>query len=175
MWITIYEYITLWNLFTEYKTRSKMKIKKLLKSKHIVSKNQQNVAEIFAKITYKMILFFSELQKLKTFKNRKFRISIRFRLSNLRIDHLISCNCDENKVLLLRYFSNFRYLFHEFHCFTHTTWSVWFNIRCQICNVYKNLCCMLKNDLLIVVENDNLLWKTVVEKKKCEIARTTKH
>ena len=88
--LTLYEYVTLLNLSIEYKTRSKMKIKKLSKSKHIETKNQQIVVEIFAKftyetitfsnaslkvntlkifvvLTYEMILFFNELQKLKTF------------------------------------------------------------------------------------------------------------
>ena len=141
IWI-LYEYITSFDFNIDHETRSKIKIKKLSKSKHIVSKNQQIIVEIFAQFIYKIvlffdckmrmhnnhlfeqfnknyifeifavfayktILFFNKLQKLKTFKNRKFRINIRFRFSNLQNNHSISNNCNKNKILFLRYFRHF--------------------------------------------------------------------
>ncbi|KAG6988491.1 hypothetical protein G7Y79_00072g097530 [Physcia stellaris] len=54
---TLYDYITLFDLKTDYKARPKVKIKRSLKSKHIESRSQQTVAGIFAESTYKIALF----------------------------------------------------------------------------------------------------------------------
>ena len=174
-----------------------MKIKKLSKSKHIDSRNniiveifakctykvvlfsststKINTSKIFAVFAYKMTLFFNELQKLKTFNFEIIESAYDF---DFRVcETIIWYHAIATRIKFYFYdiFDIFRYLFYEFHCFTHKTWSVWLNLQCQNCYVYENLCCMFRDDLLIVVENDNLLWKKTVEEKKCEIARATKH
>ena len=63
------------HLFVEYlisiskhKKLSKMKIKKLSKSKHIESRSQQIVAEISIEFTYKIALFFDIQHRLKSLR-----------------------------------------------------------------------------------------------------------
>ena len=194
MWIHIYDFIVLMNFIIEYKARSKMKIKKSLKSKQFKSRNQQIIVEIFAQFTYKIVLFFDckmriqndhlfeqiqqklyiwniccfriqndsvfqRIAKIKNVQFRNFRINIRFRFSNLQNDYLILCNCDESKTLFLWILDIFRYLFYEFHCFTYTTWSVWFYIRCQNCYTYENLFYMFGNDLTSCCRKRQLVMK----------------
>ena len=124
MRILIYEYVVLLNFIAEYKTRSKMKIKKLLKSKHDESRNQRIVVETFVEFTYKMItfsnastrinsseifvvftyklnLFFDRMKNLKTFEFEIFDSTYDFDVSNIQNNHLTSCNCDESKTLFL--------------------------------------------------------------------------
>ncbi|KAG7006066.1 hypothetical protein G7Y79_00016g040510 [Physcia stellaris] len=156
MWMTIYDYAALLDLTTDYKARPKVKIKRLLEPKHIVSRNQQTIAGIFAQFTYKIALFsdcrmrmqnghllgqfnrgytsgisavfaykldlFSgSMEGLETFESEVFDPAYDFGISGLQNSHLVPCNCDEGKALLLWIFGILRYLFYESHCFTHTT------------------------------------------------------
>ena len=118
-----------------------------------------NTFEVFAVFAYKMTLFFDNMQDSESCKTKNLESAYDFDISSLQNSHLISCNCDESKALLLRYFDNLRYLFDESHCFTHTTWSVWFNIRCQDCYVYENRCCRERQ--LVMKES---YWRKEVRK-----------
>ena len=152
VWVWIEYLIT-----SKHKRLSKMKIKRLSKTKHIESENQSIVAEIFIEFTYKMIafsnistivntseisvvfaykmiLFFDNMQNSKFCKIEILESTYDFDVSNLQNNHLISCNCDENKVLFLWILDIFRYLFYESFVFTRTTWSSWFSFRCQYCH-----------------------------------------
>ena len=181
MWMTIYVYVVLLDLTTEYKARPKVKIKRLLESEHIVPRSnivagilaestyklalfsdistRINTSGISAVFAYKMALFSDNVQGLGTFNFEVFESTYDFGISGLQNSHLVSCNCDKGKALLLRYFGNLRYLFYEFRCFKHTTWSVWSNIRCQDCYVYGDLCCMLRDDLTRCCRRRQLVMK----------------
>ena len=60
-----------------------------------------NIFEIFVVFAYKMISFFDDLQNLITCKIENLESTHVFDISNLNNNHLIACNCDENKILFL--------------------------------------------------------------------------
>ena len=60
-----------------------------------------NIFEIFVVFAYKLILFFNNMQNSKLYKIENFESIYDFDISNLQNNYLISCNCDEIKILFL--------------------------------------------------------------------------
>ena len=128
-----------------------------------------NTFEIFAVFAYKMTLFFDSLKNLKTCIFEIFESAYDFDISNLQSNYLISCNCDENKTLFLWILDIFRYLFYEFSFLRRTTWSIWFDFRCQYCFALKTVCCLIENDLMKWCWKQHLAmkencWKEITKK-----------
>ena len=83
--------------------------------------NTSGISVVFA---YKMAPFSGNMQGSESCKTEDLEPAYDFGISGLQNSHLVACNCDEDKVLLLWILGILRYLFYESSILRRTTWSI---------------------------------------------------